>query len=231
MDAKRYVNLLRDLNSKTGPAKRKLKSFASDVRQRLIARNGHAEDSLPAPKFAADAVKNAPREYQELLAKAMKTKDGKKALKKYQQFWRLKYPTEIKVMNLPGPKNKTVVLVGMGRSPNMLLADGPKGSSQKKKKVKGRYTVATDPNGRRIMLLSGVNTSESKQVLRDVGFAPETHYIPTSRMEKAGTPKKGKYWVHKHDDDGGRWPRVKQDQAGNFIYDPGTYRVKAWIYR
>jgi hypothetical protein len=48
-------------------------------------------------------------------------------------------------------------------------------------------------------------------------------------MENAGTFKIGKYWVHEHDDEGGKFPEVYKDGAGNFIYAPGTMRIDEWL--
>jgi hypothetical protein len=172
-----------------------------------------------------------PGGFKKILTRLRGTAQGRAALRRYSKFWGLPYPTEIKIVDLPGPKNKTVVLVGMGKTPEVHLADGPKDRFKSRKKVRGSYMAAFDARGRRIFILSGKPSKESKQRLSFVGFAPETHYVPTVMMENAGTFKAGKYWVHKHDDEGGRWPRVRRDQAGNFIYDPATYTVTDWIRR
>jgi hypothetical protein len=165
-----------------------------------------------------------------LLDRVRKDPKGRKALARYKKFWGLSHPTEIKTLEIPGPRNKTVFLVGMGRSPQVNLANGnSKGAVRKR--VRGKFLAATDAEGKRIFMLSGRSSKDSKARTKFVGYAPETHYIPTDKMENAGTFKKGRYWVHKHDDDGGAWPVVKKDQAGNFVYEPGTYRVKDWIYR
>lgn len=169
--------------------------------------------------------------FKKILERVKGSAQGRAALRRYSKFWGLPFPTGIKVVDIPGPKNKTVVLVGMGRTPEVHLADGPKGRSKKRWKLRGKYMAAFDAAGRRIFILSGRNSGASRASMKAVGFAPETHYVPTGGMERAGSFKAGKYWVHKHDDEGGRWPLVRRDQAGNFVYDPSTYTVTDWIRR
>ena len=193
----------------------------------MIAYNStHEEDSYPNPEY--DNLKDQmPEDYEKALAKLKKTAKGRAALKKYKQFWGIPYPTEILYYDLPGPSK---VFVGMGRG-KARLADGPKGNHRKVKGQRKQGIPVFEPDGKRIWVLSGKNSSASRQELKDAGYVAETHYIPTDDMEAAGTKKAGKYWVHKHDDDGGEWPKVKEDQAGNLVYDTGTYRVTDWIYR
>jgi hypothetical protein len=167
--------------------------------------------------------------------------EGRKALKEYTRFTGLPFPPEIKEIELPGPRHKKTVLVGMGRSPEVQLADGPEGSEKSKRRLKGKRMAAVTADGKRIVILSGRHSRDSRSRLRYVGRAPETHYIPTPGEEKAGTFKRKKYWVHLHGrKEDGIWPKVYQDQAGNFVYERGgnqkrsgkaTYTVKKWIER
>jgi hypothetical protein len=94
-----------------------------------------------------------------------------------------------------------------------------------------RRRIAFDTTGRKVFILSNGSQQSFGKNLRFVGFARESHYIPTRDMEKAGSFKKGKYWIHKHDDEGGRFPKVFKDAAGNFVYAPGTLRIGEWMRR
>jgi hypothetical protein len=225
--------MLQKLRYTTGSAKRKLKAKATQYRKRMIAANKrHAEDALPKKKFNERALRNGfTQKYAEALAKVESTAEGRKALRRYRSFTGLPFPPEIKTLNLPGPKNKKVVLVGMGKSPEVQLADGDEYNVSKIKKLKGKRIAATDATGKRIYILSGRNAKAEDSKLKFVGYAPETHYVLTPGEEKAGTFKRGKYWIHSHADSGGKWPKVYQDQVGNFVYGPGTYRVGKWIQR
>jgi len=172
-----------------------------------------------------------PSDYRRVLERVLQTKEGKTALSRYRAFTGLPFPTEIKILELPGPKTKVKVLVGMGKSPEVQLADGDEKTATRVKKLKGSRIAATDAQGKRIYILSGRKGQASKAKLKFVGYAPETHYVLTRDEENAGSFKKNKYWVHEHKDESGRWPKVYVDQFGNFVYGPGTYRVGKWIRR
>ena len=171
--------------------------------------------------------RHMPERFRALYEKVKATPEGRKALARYKRFWGI-MPTEIRTIELPGPKGRTKFLVGMGRA-----GQGGKIQTEdgRKTKAKGAKYVACDANGKRIFLLSGKNSSASVSRLRRVGRAEETHYVPTASQERAGTFKRNKYWVHRHDDEGGKYPVVYRDQAGNYIYGPGTYSVTDWIRR
>lgn len=133
---------------------------------------------------------------------------------------------------MPGAKNKSRVLVGMGRSPYAFLADGSEGKNRGVKKLNGNFLPAATPDGKQIIILSGRNLEEKSGRKKFAGYAPETHYIPTSEMERAGTHKRGKHWVHLHGkEENGRWPKVFIDAAGNLHYGKSTYRMDDWLYR
>jgi hypothetical protein len=170
------------------------------------------------------------RNYKQLLSAATKTRRGKQALKKYRQFWGLPYPVEVTAFDVPGAK-KSFRFVSMGRSPRVVLADGPKGRQTRQWSDRKSRVVATDPSGRRIFVLNKKLRGPIGKRLRFVGWAPMTEYIPTVGMERAGSFKAGKYWRHLHLDEGGKWPKVYKDSSGNYIYGPGTYRVGRWIRR
>lgn len=202
----------------------------------MVAANSrhHAEDDLPKLSRGKEQElwrKMSPKT-RARLKQVMSTAEGRKALKRYRSFTGLPFPPEIKLLQLPGPKNKTKVLVGMGNSPEMQLADGDEKNVSKVRRVKGKRFAATDADGKQIFVLSGRSGRAEEPRLKFVGYAPETHYVLTRGEENAGTFKKGKYWVHSHgSEEGGKWPRVYQDQFGNFHYGRGTYRVGKWIRR
>jgi len=224
-----YMNSVRRVASATGAAKRRLRKEASDKRIRMIAAN--SSDHPEPGDFDYSDLPPMPTKYAMEIEDVKKLPDGGKAFKRYQKFWGLPFPTEIKHLEVPGPKDKTIVLVGMGRSPEVQTSTAPKGKKGKKKVSKKNRIAAVDASGKRIWILNGKDSKAGRQDLQDIGYVPETHYIPTGPMEKAGTFKRGKYWVHKHDDDGGEWPTAKMDQAGNIIYDESTYYVDDWIRR
>lgn len=195
----------------------------------MIARNrSHPAD---ADKKSFDKTKvrrGMSAKYKKMLDKVEGTAEGRKALARYRKFWGIPYPTDIRIIEMPGPAKKTKFLVGMGKT-------GKGGKIQKKDggmtSAKGVRYAATDASGKQIFLLTGRNSKSTSQDLTEVGVVEETHYVPTGTMEKAGTFKKNKYWVHRHDDDGGRFPKVYKDAAGNYIYGRGTYSVTDWIRR
>jgi len=167
-----------------------------------------------------------------------RTSVGRAALRAYETFWELPYPPELKVMKLKdgkrkrnagrGKKEGVWVTAGLGRSPVVLIAKKRGGRATK---LYGNRKLALDPVSRRLLILNPKSRGPIGEDLEFVGYAPETHYVPTRKMELAGTFKKGKYWVHAHDDDGGVWPEVYKDSSGNFIYGKGTYRVDRWLRR
>lgn len=200
----------------------------------MIAQNGfwHAEDEDPAPEYKEDPIKNMPKKYREELEKVSSIKEGKAALRKYRKFWGIPLPPEISEIEVPGKVGK--VLVGLGTTPYAFVADGPKGKSTKVRKIKGPFMAVCDSKGKRLMLIRKSNQHKSwsgPRKLTPIGWAPETHYVPSKDVEAAGSFKRGKYWVHKHDDDGGRWPKVSQDQAGNIIYAGSTLKIGKWMER
>jgi hypothetical protein len=171
-----------------------------------------------------------PEDYKQKLDQIAKTNTGKKALHKYRQFWGIPHPTDIDEME--DGKSKNTVLVGAGRTTGVYLADTSNYEDKTKTwNIKRAGRIAFDVNGRRVFILSNGSQKNFGKDLKFVGYARETHYIPTGKMEKAGSFKKGKYWIHKADDDGGRFPRVYKDKAGNFIYAPGTLRINKWMER
>jgi hypothetical protein len=169
-----------------------------------------------------------PRDYRQAFEKISRSRAGKKALAKYRKFIGIPAPTNISTIN-DGSRG-TKFLVGMGRVPMVLLADGPEGKHRKIKKIRGKWIGATNAAGTKIYLLKKSSRGPVGKKLKFVGYAPETHYVLTPAQEKAGSFKRGKYWIHKHGrEEKGKWPRVYRDSSGNFVYGPGTYRVGAWI--
>lgn len=188
----------------------------------------HPEDGLKR-KYDVKAIRaSMPAKFREALEQVERSAEGRKALARFRKFTGLPFPTDIRIIDMPGVGSRTKYLVGMGRAGKggkIRTEDG------KTTTAKGAKWVATDASGKRIYLLTGRNSKKTSKRLRKVGQVEETHYVPTAKQEKAGTFKKGKYWVHRHDDDGGRFPDVFVDDAGNYIYGRGTYSVTDWIRR
>ncbi len=201
---------------------------AGVLRKRMIRPNisAHPADGQKAGfdvrAYERDMPEDFRREYQRVKA----SPEGRQALKRYKKFWGI-MPTEITHVALPGGnQNRTKFLVGMGKAGSGGKIKTPDGKTIT---AKGAKKVACDASGKQIMLLSGKNINAGQAKLKEVGKVLETHYVPSASQERAETFKRGAYWVHKHNDDGGRFPKVYKDQAGNFVYGKGTYKVTDWI--
>lgn len=209
---------------------------ASKARRAMIAYNRlHPEDDLArkwTPSEKRAYLKRKPAWYRKQIAGLKRTRAGRAALKAYEMFWELPYPPELQVRKLKDARGRKKggiwITAGLGRSPLVLLA---KKRGGKVRRIKGNRQLALDPLSRRLLILNPTSKGPIGEKLKFVGFAPETHYVPTRKMELLGTFKKGKYWVHSHDDDGGQWPEVYRDSSGNFIYGKGTYKVDRWLRR
>jgi hypothetical protein len=200
--------------------------MAGVLRKRMISRNfSHPADGQKAGFNVRGYERDMPADFRRLYRKVKGSSTGRKALARYKKFWGI-MPTGITEVEVPWGEGETV-LVGMGKAGKGKIRL-PSGRTVG---AKGSKTVACDASGRRIVLLSGRNKKGGKARLHEVGVAEETHYVPTPAMENAKTFKKGAYWVHRHDDDGGRFPKVFKDQAGNYVYGKGTYTVTDWIRR
>lgn len=206
-----------------GKRRKSLHRKASALRRRLIAAN--RSHRTPARSgYSRGLPAKMPSKYRKLFAEALKSRGGRAALARYRKFTGLPWPTEIIAVKTPGRGKRA--LVGMGRTPQVFLARSRK---DKPKTYNKGGIVACNASGRQIFVLTGRDSTSKSQKLRPVGYAAQTHYIPTRLEERAGTHKRGKRWVHNHNDEGGRWPKVYEDQAGNLIYGRGTYRVSDWI--
>lgn len=226
--------MLRRLSKARGKYRRRLRARASKYRQQMIARNRRSRSrntGRNAGRKYGSLRGRMPGDFKSLLRELESSNTGRAARKKYKQFWGIPYPTEIVKTRLGAGRGRKI-FVGMGRSPAVVLADGPKGRNARTWKDRKSRIVATDPSGRRIFVLTREwHRKPFGKNLRFVGYAPETHYVPWPGVERAGSFKKGKYWIHKHDDERGKWPKVFKDSSGNFIYGPGTYTVGTWIRR
>jgi len=188
--------------------------------------SGHPADEQKAGFDLRGYERNMPGGFKPLYQRVKSSPEGRKALSRYKKFWGV-MPHELRVVELPGPEKQTRFLVGMGRAGRgKIRTKGGKAVS-----TKGAKMVACDADGRQIILLSGRNSSAPQAKLKEVGVVEETHYVPTAELERSKTFKRNAYWVHKHNDDGGRFPKVYRDQAGNYVYGRGTYTVTDWIRR
>ncbi len=164
--------------------------------------------------------------YAKVLARVKRLRHGKKALARFKRFWKVARPPAIRTFG----KGKRI-LVGLGRSPALYLANGPdKKRSTKIRRIPHRGWLATNPSGTRLWILKDTKKGLGKRK-RFAGFVPTTEYVPSAAIEKAGTHKAGTLWNHSHSDDGGRWPRAFYDEYGNVHYAPGTYKISDWIRR
>jgi hypothetical protein len=153
-----------------------------------------------------------------------------KALKLYRRFWGLRRPPQVQKFEAPGFSGGSTTLVGLGWVPELGIASRRGGHVRR---IKGgrKWRLATDAGGRRLWVFRGRSMRARRPQLKFVGYVAETHYIPTGPEERAGSFKRGRHWVHKHHEGGGKWPKLYQDQAGNLWYGKGTYRVGKWIRR
>ncbi len=214
----------------------KLGKKASAYRKRMIAANrGH-----PQPRQKKKDVTMSP-ESKTLFAKAIKTKDGKKVVQRFKQFWGLKGIPSVKA--IPGGPKGIVPLVGMGHTDQVHISTGNKGEKGKKTRViRGRWNVATEKSGKHVVLLSKRPMSGG---LKFVGYAPITYYVPPKDIEEAGTHKAGFVWKHIHGQTDGMkvpkseltWPKVyadrngKVDSSSNFVYGSTKHgKITTWMY-
>ncbi len=210
----------------------RLREKASKARRRMIAGNRRHDEELTARKWTKkekEALKKAmPAGMRREINRLQRSKRGRAALKAYELFWGLPFPPEIVIRKVKGKKRGRTPLVSLGRSP-MLLLSAKRGA--RPKRVKWKRDLVYDPLTKRMMILNPRSTGARGLGLQLIGYAPETHYVPTRDMERTGTFKRGKYWVHQHSDDGGRWPGVFLDTNGNLFYGKGTYKVDRWLRR
>jgi len=209
---RRYMRLLR----RTATARQRM--IAGNRRRR--ARNRSRFNAAWQRKL----VQRMPAGYRRWMEELARLPGGRVALARHRKFWGVPFPPRI--VKLADGQKGTRLLVGLGVSPKVVLADKRGG---KPRFIKGQRMLALDMRSKRLVILNPRRKGRLGRGLRFVGFAPETHYVPSRATEHAGSFKRGKYWVHKHDDDGGKWPKVYQDSAGNFVYGRGTYSVGAWL--
>lgn len=182
----------------------------------------HPEDAYAGTPKTRGLLKRASPQYRKRLKRRTSSREGKEALRRFRAFTGVPYPPEI--LNIPAPGNKT--MVGMGKAPEIVYHDG-----RKVVRRKGSWFGVFNAKGRRIVLLNRRKGIPKHPRKRYLGRMVETHYILPKGVEIAGSFKRGKYWIHEHKDEGGRWPKGFVDQNGNIWYAPGTYRIGRWIRR
>ncbi len=220
-----YMRLIRKrVRSKVGStAWKRASRQASVYRKRLIAAN-------PGCKYDAKT------------GKLLKTSLGKKAARRFGQFWKVKCIPSIRM--IPSPGKKVVPLVGMGFSKTAHVSSGDKGArGAKKRVVSGHWTVACDHSGKRVLLLTERPTDGR---WKEIGWCPETNYTPPPDVEAAGTHKKGFQWRHLHGVDDEKkgipasrlhFPRMYADRNGkvdaksNFLCVlKGPAKITTWMF-
>ena len=208
----------------------KLRRKASAYRARMVAFNRHHARTQMS-RFSKKQMDRLSPSVKNFLKQIAPTREGQQTQRRFRRFWKIPVPPRITYM--PNGIDDMTLLVGMGFTPEVHLADSRKKNANRRV-IKGRWTVATDSSGRYILLLSG---RKPKPPFVEVGYAPETNYIATKDLEQAGTFKRWSHWKHKHTDAGGKYPVVLADGGGkvnaktNFFYGRGTYSVTDWIRR
>ena len=165
--------------------------------------------------------------YQDTLKRVLKTRKGRAAASRFSRFWGIKKIPAFQMIDVPGV-GKNTPYVGLGKSPAIYIADGPKNRHTKKKKIVRRGILIADARGRRLAILSG-RSMRGKRRLKRLGHVYQTDYLPCGAIEKAGSFKSGKWWQHDHSHAGGKWPIAHEDQAGNIWYSKGSYTVGQWL--
>ena len=162
--------------------------------------------------------------YSGVLKRVKATRKGKTALARFRRFWGLKKPSSLKI--LPQLSGMPKVLVGLGRSPAVSIADGPKGRSRRTVRKPHNGTLVTNASGSRMWILM---PRARRQKRRFLGYAPKVEYVPHADIEKDGSHKRNKHWVHELGEKGGTWPKLFQDANGNYEFGPASYRITDWI--
>jgi len=169
------------------------------------------------------------------LMQIRQSRAGQKAFDIHKLFWGVD-PQALIQVRTPGRRRNRVV-ASLGRSPAVHLSnrayERARGIRRRRIKHRGRLLVTASRRGRRLMILNVRKGIPAKPRLKFVGWAPVTEYIPSPDIERAGTFKKGKRWVHDHDHNRGKWPKVWKDQHGNYYYGKATYFIgdRGWLER
>jgi hypothetical protein len=172
------------------------------------------------------------RTAQRAVDRAKRTKAFRGAHSVFSRFWGVR-PTAVTTRSLPGPKNKVKIMVSLGRCPALTLANGPKGraTSQKRRRLSG-CVLACDAAGKRLFVLNKRSRRVRGKGKRFLGWASVVEYIPTRSIERSGSFKSGKHWVHSFSDDHGKWPKAQEERDGTIALVGGTYRIAGkWLRR
>lgn len=250
VSAKQYMAVLRKLSrhKKKGGFKAwfELSKRAARMRAKMISSNPHSAAQMP--QYEKGLMAKMPADYRKMYSAALKTTEGRKVNKLFKEFWKIPVPPKIEILQ-GGPKGRTIFLMGMGTAPEVHLSATNKGERKKtagkagRTVLKGKWKIASDSSGRHVLILSD---RPIKGPFKFVGYAPETNYVPTPDIEKAGTHKKGRWWRHLHGENDSnkkyaehqlKWPAVfadrngKVDKSSNFIYGTTpSAKIKDWMY-
>jgi hypothetical protein len=169
---------------------------------------------------------------QRVVDRAKKTKAFLGANSVFNRFWGVR-PTAFTVRQLPGPKSKVKIMVSLGRCPALTLANGPKGrATQERRKRLAGCILACDAAGKRLFVLNKSRRRVRGKGKRFLGWASVVEYIPTRSIERSGSFKSGKHWVHSFSDDHGEWPKAQEESDGTIALVGGTYRIAGkWLRR
>jgi len=125
--------------------------------------------------------------YSDVELQLKRSASGRAALSRFRRFWGLKGVPTIKIYT--GGSKK--VLVGLGRSPALNVANGSnERRATKKSRRRHKGVLATDARGKRMWIIRSPKGLPEKPVLKFVGWSPATEYVPSVDIEKSGTHKK-----------------------------------------
>ncbi len=172
-----------------------------------------------------------PARYRKALKEMRSIKAGRESLKRHKQFWGVALPPKIQRLVLPGPAHKKTALWGLGVAKELILADTPTRAAPKKV-VRGNFELASDSKGKTILWFPRGKKRFKAFKWQKAGFVKKTIYIPTKRLESAGTFKAGHVWHHSHFDAGGSPPVAYYDSAnGCYAAVGGTFKIDRWLRR
>jgi hypothetical protein len=204
-----------------------------------LKRNANSHPAAPRKPGSSSCRMMGPLTKQ-ALQRIKKTKDGKKQLKRFSRFWKIKCPPTIKTVKGLGNK----VMVGLGIAPSVFLSKSPK-SKNGSKEVRGRWDIVVDRDGKTLYMLSSRPIAGS---WKKVGYASETRYQLNPDIREAGSYKgEADIWRHEHGKNDHprrkyqkqklQWPTVYADRGGkidaqsNFRYGTTpSFVVEDWMY-
>ncbi len=162
------------------------------------------------------------------------TKAGRRVWSIANRFWKLKEPVAITAMKLPRRYRNDVPLAFLGQVPEVKVANGKKGQATRESTLRltAKHVLVGDHTRKKFAIINLAKGLPDRPRLKQIGWASQTDYLPPRDLINSGSPKSNTLWEHKHSDEGGRFPKLFQDQNGNLFYGPSTFAVKGlWLRR